>query len=54
MNNEPALRCYRRAGFTLEGVKRHAFWSEGRFADLGIMSVLRSEYEARTAQSENA
>ena len=54
MDNQPALSCYRRAGFTLEGVKRHAFWSDGRFADLGMMSVLRGEYEARTPKTENA
>lgn len=54
MDNQPALHCYRRAGFTLEGVKRHAFWSDGHFADLGMMSVLRDEYEARTCKTENA
>ena len=54
MDNQPALHCYRRAGFALEGVKRHAFWSDGHFADLGMMSVLREEYEARTLKMENA
>lgn len=50
MDNAAALACYRRAGFTLEGVKRHAFWSDGHFCDLGIMSILRGEYLcARTA-----
>lgn len=47
MDNAAALACYRRAGFTLEGVKRHAFFSDGHFADVGVMSVLREEYEAR-------
>ena len=47
MENEPALSCYQKAGFLLEGVKRHAFFSEGRFCDVGIMSVLREEYERR-------
>ena len=54
MDNERALRCYRHAGFTLEGVKRHAYWAEGRFGDVGIMSVLRGEYEARTANAPTA
>ena len=48
MDNQPALHCYRKAGFTLEGVKRHAFFTDGRFCDLGIMSILRDEYESRT------
>ena len=48
MDNAPALACYRKAGFTLEGVKRHAFFTDGRFCDIGIMSVLREEYEARS------
>lgn len=47
MDNAAALACYRRAGFTLEGVKRHAFFTDGHFADVGVMSVLREEYEAR-------
>lgn len=47
MDNQRALRCYQGAGFTLEGVKRHAFWTDGRFADLGMMSILRDEFEAR-------
>ena len=51
MLNTPALRCYEKAGFTLEGVKRHAFFTDGRFCDVGMMSVLRGEYEARTARA---
>ena len=47
MDNQAALHCYRRAGFTLEGVKRHAFFTDGRFCDVGIMSILREEYESR-------
>lgn len=52
MENEAALACYRHAGFVLEGVKRHAFWSDGRFTDVGMMSVLREEYEQRV-RTEN-
>ena len=55
MENAPALACYQKAGFTLEGVKRHAFWADGRFGDVGIMSILRQEYLSRcTAVEENA
>ena len=45
MDNLPARRCYEKAGFRLEGVKRHAFYSEGRFCDVGMMSMLRGDYE---------
>lgn len=47
MENEAALACYRRAGFTLEGVKRHAFFTDGRFCDVGMMSILREEFTPR-------
>lgn len=47
MDNAAALHCYKKSGFLLEGVKRHAFFSEGRFCDVGIMSVLSEEYESR-------
>lgn len=46
MDNAPALACYRKAGFTLEGVKRHAFFTNGQFCDVGVMSILRNDYEA--------
>ena len=42
--NTRAVRCYERAGFRLEGVKRHAFFANGAFCDVGIMSILREEY----------
>lgn len=44
MDNAAARRCYERAGFRLEGVKRHAFFANGTFCDVGIMSILREEY----------
>lgn len=44
MENQPALRCYEKAGFALEGVKRHAFYLDGRFCDVGMMSMLHGEY----------
>ena len=52
MDNQPALACYRRSGFVLEGVKRHAFFSDGHFADLGMMSMLRDEFEKRICTGE--
>ena len=47
MGNEAALTCYQKAGFTLVGVKRHAFYTDGAFCDVGVMSVLREEWETR-------
>lgn len=54
MQNAAALRCYEKAGFTLEGVKRHAFFTDGQFCDVGMMSILRHEFEQRTGESQNA
>lgn len=48
MENAAAIRCYQKAGFTLEGVKRHAYYNDGRFADLGMMSILREDWLARS------
>lgn len=45
MENTAARKCYEKAGFVMEGVKRHAFYSEGRFCDIGMMSILRDEWE---------
>ena len=44
MDNQAAVRCYEKAGFMLEGVKRHAYWADGCFGNVGIMSILREEY----------
>ena len=42
--NERAIRCYRRAGFQAEGVKRHAFMVDGKYSDLVVMGVLAEEW----------
>ena len=44
--NERAIRCYLRAGFQVEGVKRHAFLVDGKYADLTVMAVLSGEWHA--------
>ncbi len=44
--NAAAIRCYQKAGFVLEGVKRHAYYNDGHFADLGIMSLIRPDWQA--------
>ena len=48
MDNEQAKRCYERVGFVLEGVKRHAYFRDGIFSDIGILSVLSGEWRDRT------
>lgn len=49
--NKRAMRCYEKAGFTLEGVKRHAFMIDGEYADLAVMSVLAGEWRASKARA---
>ena len=46
MGNARAKQCYGKAGFVLEGVKRHAYYREGEFCNVGIMSMLRDEWLA--------
>lgn len=46
MSNVAARRCYEKAGFVLEGVKRHAFFANGEFCDVGLMSILKEEWHA--------
>ena len=43
-SNEPALRAYRAAGFVEEGRRREHAWVEGRYDDVVLMAVLRSEW----------
>lgn len=44
--NKRAVRCYEKAGFRLEGVKRHAFIIDGAYADLAVMAVLAGDWRA--------
>lgn len=44
--NERAIRCYKRAGFQVEGVKRHAFMVDGRYSDLTVMAALQGDWRA--------
>jgi hypothetical protein len=43
-SNEPALRAYRAVGFVEEGRRREHAWVEGRYDDVVLMSMLRSEW----------
>jgi diamine N-acetyltransferase len=44
--NPRAKRAYEKTGFVLEGTMREAVYRHGRYADVHIMSVLRSEWNA--------
>lgn len=43
-NNLAAIRAYEKAGFTLEGRLRQAEFQQGKFIDVLVMSILRSEW----------
>ncbi len=45
--NPRALRAYEKAGFILEGTLREAVYRHGKYANDYVMSVLRSEWDAR-------
>ncbi len=47
VGNQCAIRCYAKAGFVMEGIKRHAYFRDGDFCDMGFMSVLKGEWMAR-------
>jgi [ribosomal protein S5]-alanine N-acetyltransferase len=42
-DNPGAIHVYGKAGFALEGIRRRAAYSDGRFHDVTLMGVLRSE-----------
>ncbi len=44
--NPRGRRSYEKAGFVLEGTLREAFYRHGKYGDVHIMSVLRSEWNA--------
>ncbi|MGD9675232.1 MAG: GNAT family N-acetyltransferase [Candidatus Bipolaricaulia bacterium] len=44
--NERARRAYEKVGFRVEGTKREAYYRNGQFHDVIVMSILASEWEA--------
>jgi RimJ/RimL family protein N-acetyltransferase len=42
-SNQPALRLYEKVGFRREGVLREAAHIEGKYVDVVVMGILRSE-----------
>ena len=45
-DNKQALTLYERHGFVLEGCRREAQYKEGRYHDIVIMAIMRSERDA--------
>jgi RimJ/RimL family protein N-acetyltransferase len=45
--NPRAMRVYEKVGFVMEGKLRQGVYRHGRYADVHLMSVLRSEWDAR-------
>jgi len=43
-NNPRAIRAYEKAGFKHEGRQRQAEFKDGKYIDLLVMSILKSEY----------
>ena len=45
--NRRAQRAYHKVGFRREGIRRQAFFQDGRYVDCLMLAMLREEYEAR-------
>jgi RimJ/RimL family protein N-acetyltransferase len=43
-HNPRGLRCYKKCGFKVEGLKRQSVKKNGKFIDEIIMSILKSDY----------
>lgn len=50
-NNPHAIRTYEKTGFVLEGRKRQAMYKNGKYIDILVMSVLRSEWQNTRSDS---
>jgi RimJ/RimL family protein N-acetyltransferase len=50
-SNARARRSYEKAGFVLEGTMREAVFRDGKYGDVHIMSVLRSEWETHREEA---
>ena len=45
-SNERAIRCYRAVGFVEEGRLREHVWGDGRYEDIVLMALFRSDFQA--------
>lgn len=51
-DNPRGIRAYQKAGFVEEGRMREAVFKHGRYDDVILMSVLRSEWQARIKEKQ--
>ncbi|MFD3155336.1 GNAT family N-acetyltransferase [Haloimpatiens sp. FM7330] len=42
--NKRAIKCYKKCGFKEEGIKKQRYFVEGKYIDVLIMAILKSEY----------
>ena len=42
--NARAIRCYEKAGFRREGIRRRALYRDGKFHDVILMGILKEEF----------
>jgi ribosomal-protein-alanine N-acetyltransferase len=45
--NTAFIRVLEKAGFTFEGVRRNVFFSQGKYNDGALYSILRKEWKPR-------
>jgi len=45
--NTKAIRCYRKSGFQEEGRLRQSLYRHGKYHDIILLSVLKSEFDSR-------
>ena len=45
-SNVGAIRAYEKAGFVIEGRQREHAWVRGRYEDIVVMGILRSEWQS--------
>ncbi len=50
-SNRGAIRAYEKAGFALEGRQREHAWVRGRYEDILVMGLLRSEWESQRREA---
>jgi RimJ/RimL family protein N-acetyltransferase len=50
-SNASAIRAYQKAGFVIEGRQREHAWVRGRYEDILLMGLLRSEWKSRQADA---
>jgi len=49
-DNPRARRTYEKTGFVHEGTLRQAVYKNGHYGDIELMSILRSEWDARAKE----